>query len=418
MPTSDHRMVRKLLQSNKAKVVKRTPFTIQLLYRTTHYTQPITLGVDAGSKTIGLSATTEQKELFASEVILRNDVVDLLSTRREFRRSRRNRKTRYRKARFLNRTHAKQEGWLAPSTQQKIQSHLKSVKQVYRILPITKLVVEVASFDTQLLQAQEYGKEPPKGTDYQEGEQLKFFNTREYVLFRDNHECRCCHGKSKDNILNVHHIESRHIGGNAPNNLITLCETCHKKYHRGEIKLPDTISRGNSYRDATFMGIMRWAFYEKLKEIYPQVHMTFGYITKNTRIRNGLEKTHVVDARCISGNPLAIPSSDFYLQKSVRRHNRQIHKATINKGGCRKANQSPKYVFGFQLFDKVEYMGTECFIFARRTSGSFDIRKLNGDKVHAGVSYKKLRLLEKRTTQLIERMNGAPPTTKVTGVRA
>lgn len=407
MPTENHRKVRILLREKKAEVVTRTPFTIRLLYRTANYVQPVTLGVDAGSDKIGLSATTEKKELFASEVILRNDIVELLSARREFRRARRNRKTRYRKARFNNRVHSKNKGWLAPSIEQKIHTHLKSVKMVHQILPIGKIVVETASFDTQLLKAKEYGKEPPQGKDYQEGEQLKFFNTREYVLFRDGHKCRCCKGKSKDPILNVHHIQSRKIGGNAPNNLVTLCETCHKKYHQGLIQLPEDIKRGNSYRDAAFMGIMRWTFYNRLKEMYRNVSMTFGYITKNTRILCGLPKEHCVDARCISGNPLAKPCADLYLQKSVRRHNRQLHKATINKGGYRKANQAPKYVFGYQLFDMVDYNGIECFVFGRRTSGSFDIRKLNGEKVNAGVSYKKLKLLCRRTTQLIERSERA-----------
>lgn len=126
----------------------------------------------------------------------------------------------------------------------------------------------------------------------------------------------------------------------------------------------------------------------ELKEIYQNVSMTFGYITKNTRIRNKLEKTHAIDARCISGNPMAKPIKETYFQKSVRRHNRQLHKATINKGGTRKANQALKHVFGYQLFDKVLYKGQEAFIFGRRSSGSFDIRMLDGTKLSAGVSYK------------------------------
>ena len=111
MPTSRHGKVKHLLKSNRAKIVKRTPFVIQLLYDTTEYVQPVTLGVDAGSKVIGLSATTENDELFASEVTLRNDIVELLSTRRQNRRTRRNH-LRYREPRFNNRT--KPEGWLAP----------------------------------------------------------------------------------------------------------------------------------------------------------------------------------------------------------------------------------------------------------------------------------------------------------------
>lgn len=226
---------------------------------------------------------------------------------------------------------------------------------------------------------------------------------REYVFFRDNHTCQCCKGKSKDKTLNVHHIESRKVGGDAPNNLITLCETCHTAYHKEKIKLPGNIHRGASFRDASFMGIMRWAFYNRLKECYSDVSMTYGYITKNTRIQHKLDKTHHVDARCITGFPKAVPLSYYYYQKKVRCHNRQIHKANVLKDGIRKRQQAEYLVKGFRLFDKVLYDGTECFIFGRRNSGYFDIRKLDGTIVQRSASYKKLRLLETRKSYLTER---------------
>ena len=276
MPTENHAKVRILLKTKKAKVIKRCPFTIQLAYDSTTYTQDITLGVDSGSKHIGLSATAKNKVLFESDVELRNDIVDLLSTRRQNRRARRNRKTRYRKPRFNNRK--RKDGWLAPSVQTKIDTHLTVIRKVHEILPISKIIVEVASFDIQKIQAVQTGKSVPEGTDYQKGDQLGFWNVREYVFFRDGHQCQCCKGKLKDKILNVHHIESRKTGGDAPNNLITLCETCHTGHHKGTVKLPKTIHRGMSFRDAAFMGIMRWAFYNKLKEIYPNVNLTYGYI--------------------------------------------------------------------------------------------------------------------------------------------
>ena len=178
MPTNRHGKVRRLLKNGQAKVISRCPFTIQLLYETTNHTQPISLGIDAGSKTIGLSATTETKVLFEAKVTLRNDIVDLLSTRREQRRTRRNRKTRYRKCRFQNRVHSKQKGWLAPSIENKISTHLTMVNKVHKILPITRIVVETAAFDTQLLKAREEGNPLPQGTDYQQGEQLGFWNVR------------------------------------------------------------------------------------------------------------------------------------------------------------------------------------------------------------------------------------------------
>ena len=397
MPTSRHGKVRHLLKQGKAKVVKRTPFTIQLLYDSTNYTQPISLGVDAGSKVIGLSATTNTKELFASNITIRNDIVNLLSTRRQNRRTRRSHKTRYRQPRFNNRVASKKQGWLAPSIQNKVETHLTCIKRVYDILPITNIVVEVASFDIQKI------KNPSiSGIEYQQGEQLNFWNVREYVLFRDGHTCQCCKGNSKDNILNVHHIESRKTGGNAPNNLITLCETCHTKYHKGLIKLPKTIKRGMSFRNASFMGIMRWAFYNKLKTIYPNVSLTYGYITKNTRINNHLPKDHYIDARCISGHPLATPLGIVYYQKKVRCHNRQIHKNTFLKGGIRKRNQAPYLVKGFRLFDKVLYQGQECFIFGRRSTGRMDIRLLDGTRINASVGFRKLKLLEPRSSYLVE----------------
>lgn len=395
---------RKLLKENKAKIYKKEPFTIQLLFICENQTQDITLGVDAGSKHIGLSATTKEKELYAADVELRNDIVDLLSTRRQNRRTRRNR-LRYRKPRFNNRVHSKKNGWLAPSVEQKIQTHFKVVEDIHKLLPITKIVVETASFDIQKIKNPEIHNE-----EYQQGEQLGFWNVREYVLFRDNHTCQCCKGKSKDKILNVHHIESRKTGGNAPNNLITLCETCHKGYHSGTVELPKTIKRGMSFKDAAFMGIMRWSFYNRLKEIYPNVFMTYGYITKDTRIKNNLPKDHYIDARCISGNPNAEPLGYYFYQKKVRCHNRQIHKSNILKGGKKKLNQASYLVKGFRLFDKVEFEGQICFIFGRRSSGYFDIRKLNGEVISRSVSWKKLKILETRKSLLMER-RALPPIT-------
>ena len=380
MPTDRYGKVRHLLKSGKARVIKRCPFTIQLLYKSTTYTQPIALGVDAGSKHIGLSATTETKVLYESEVELRNDIINLISTRRELRRARRNRKTRYRKPRFNNRIKAKKDGWMAPSIKHKIDCHLTSVQKVMEILPITKICVEVASFDIQKIK--NLGIE---GKAYQEGEQLGFWNVREYVLFRDGHTCQCCKGKFKDKILNVHHIESRKTGGNAPNNLITLCETCHTGYHNGTVELPKTIKRGMKFKDAAFMEIMRWSFYNQLKDLYTpsgiDVSLTYGYITKNTRIKYGLPKTHYIDARCISGNPEAVSDGYYYYQKKVRRHNRQIHKMTILKGGVRKQNQATYLIKGYRLYDSVLAKGRLWYIHGRRTTGAFVLKTLSGDKL-------------------------------------
>ena len=154
------------------------------------------------------------------------------------------------------------------------------------------------------------------------------------------------------------------------------------------------------FKDATFMGIMRWAFYNKLKENYKDVNLTYGYLTKNTRIENKLPKEHFVDARCISGNPNAKSSGEIFYYKKVRCHNRQIHK--FKKGGTRKLNQAPYVVKGFRLFDKVIYQGKKCFVWGRRSSGSFLLKDIFGNTIKDGVPYKKLKLIEISKSYLTE----------------
>ena len=410
MPTNNHAKVRLLLKYGKAKVVKRTPFTILLLTSSKTYRQNITLGVDAGSKHVGMSATTEKRELFSAELNPRNDVVELLSTRRELRCSRRNRKTRYRKARFNNRVHSKHKGWLAPSVEVKIWNHIQGINLVNKILPLTTIRVETAEFDLQRLKAVEEGRPLPIGKDYQLGEQYNHYNTRQYVLHRDGYRCVCCGAKAtkkKEVKFHVHHLETRKTGGNAPSNLITLCETCHKLYHTGKLELPVGKHRIKSMRDATFMGIMRKTLIERLRNMFPNIEVkeTMGYITKYWRERINIAKSHINDAFVIAKNLDAKRLDKSLLIIPKRQHNRQIHKCTINKGGKRKLNQSPKYVFGYQLFDRVLCLGQVGFIFGRRSSGSFNVRKLDGSIIRTDITYKKLKLLEKRKSILIDCIN-------------
>jgi len=395
------RKARLLLREGKAKVAKMVPFTIQLLYGSSGYKQAISLGVDAGTHHIGVSATTEQKVLFEAEVVPRSDIQERLSTRRQFRRARRSRKTRYRKGRFLNRK--KSAGWLAPSVQHKVEAHLKAIRLVHQILPVRTTTIEVAQFDLQKIRHPEIA-----GKAYQQGPQLGFWNVREYVLFRDNHCCQWCRGKSNDPILNVHHIESRKTGGDSPDNLITLCESCHGLIHRTHQE--DKLERkSRPFRDAAQMGIIRRRIYEQTKALFQNVHLTYGYITKQTRISHHLEKSHLIDARCISTHPCAISDGAWYLIKCARRNNRQLHKASIRKGGKRQRNTAPKYVHGFRLFDCVRYENAACFVFGRRSSGYFDLRTLDGTKIHASASCKKLTMVQKASAFLVERRAAFPP---------
>ncbi|HZO74217.1 MAG TPA: RNA-guided endonuclease IscB [Ktedonobacteraceae bacterium] len=402
------RKARLLLTSGKAKVVKTVPFTLQLLYGSSGYKQEVSLGVDAGTRHIGVSATTQHRVLFEAEVKPRTDIQQLLATRRQFRRARRSHTTRYRPCRFLNRK--RPNGWLAPSVQHRVDAHLSTIKMVHQLLPVSQTTIEVAQFDLQKLQHPEI-----EGSAYQQGPQLGFWNVREYILFRDGHSRQRCQGKSKDSILNVHHIESRKTGGDRPENLITLCETCHDLIHRTHQE--HTIAnKSQGLRDATQMGMIRWRIYERAKAWFPKVHLTYGYLTKHTRIEHGLEKSHVIDARCISGHPLAHTEGTWYLMKFVRRNNRQLHKAAIRKGGKRQRNTAPKYVHGFRLFDCVRFQGQVCFVFGRRSSGYFDLRTLNGTKIHASASATKLKLVQRAKACLIERRSGIPPTPEGEGI--
>lgn len=395
MPTERCGKIGYLLRHGKAHVVSRVPFVVQLDYDSTTYTQDVSLGIDAGSKHIGVSASSEKNEMLAAQVELRSDIVKLLSTRRELRRNRRNRKTRYRKARFDNRK--KKDGWLAPSVEQKIESHLKVIRFVHKLLPITKTTIEVAQFDAQKIKNPEIN-----GDEYQQGEQMGFWNVREYVLARDGHKCIHCKGKSKDPILNVHHLESRKTGGNSPSNLITLCETCHKAYHRGEFDLK--IKRGSSLRDAAFMNIMRWAVYERAKKEFGNVHLTYGYITKHTRIENGITKTHAADAFCIAKNVHAMRLSSFFLCRCVHRHTRALHVFNPKKGGIRRKTIASHKIgkSNFQRFDMVRWKGMNCFIFGS-TNGRPILRDIDGLQVanQPSVNIKTIKFLKRLKNNIL-----------------
>lgn len=395
MPTERCGKIGYLLRHGKAHVVSRVPFVVQLDYDSTTYTQEVSLGIDAGSKHIGVSASSEKKELLAAQVELRSDIVKLLSTRRELRQTRRNRKTRYRKVRFDNRK--KKDGWLAPSVEQKIESHLKVIRLVHKLLPVTNTIIEVAQFDAQKI------KNPDiKGEEYQQGEQLGFWNVREYVLARDGHKCIHCNGKSKDPILNVHHLESRKTGGNSPSNLVTLCETCHKAYHRGEFDLK--IKRGSSLRDAAVMNIMRWAVYERAKEEFGNVHLTYGYITKHSRIENEIVKTHAADAFCIAKNVHAMRLSSFFMCRCVPRHTRALHVANPKKGGIRRSCIATHKIgkSRFQRYDMVRWKGMDCFIFGS-THGRPILRYIEGLQVanQPSVNIKTIKFLKRMKCSIL-----------------
>ena len=404
MPTKRGNVVRHLLKRGEAKVIRFEPFTVMILRDVGHCVQAVTLGVDVGSKHIGLCASTEKNELYSAQVELRDDVSGLLTARREFRRGRRGRRHNwYRPARWQNRANEKGNAALPPSIKHKADSHIRAIKFVRKILPVACIRLEIGKFDSQKIANPDI-----QGEQYQQGTLAGWENLKAYAKYRDGYKCRVCGANPKKNPqvrLEVHHIIRRADGGtDTPDNVVTLCDDCHKAHHSGERELKfrrppmhNGEAHMNAMRNYLFEGVV-WYFGHK------DIKVTYGYITALARRKYGIEKSHANDAFCIAGN-FGATRNDYnrYLHRFVRRHNRQLHKTTILKGGYRKANQSPKYVFGYRLFDMVSYKGKPCFVFGRRSSGSFDIRTLDGKKISAGVSYKRLKPLTKSSTILTER---------------
>jgi len=209
MPTSPCK-AKHLLKEGRAKCIRRTPFTIKLLYKTTNYTQPLTLGIDTGSKYIGSAVVNQKNEvIYSAETEVRNNIKGKMTRRASYRRNRRNRKTRYRPCRFLNRKNSIKKGRFSSTMISKITSHQKEIKSVYKILPITKLIIETGTFDPHAL------KNPKVLRNkllYQHGLNYGFANTKAYVLFRDEYTCKVCE-EENCKTLNVHHIVFRSNGG-------------------------------------------------------------------------------------------------------------------------------------------------------------------------------------------------------------
>jgi len=316
MPTKRHGWVRKALQNGKAKVIQRSPFTIQLTYDSQENTQPITLGIDAGYGTVGFSAITEKEELIGGEFTLLKGISERLKKRSMHRKARRNR-LRFRKPGFLKDT--KSQGWLAPSIQHKFDSHIRLIEKLKTILPVTDIILEVAAFDIQKI------KNPDiEGISYQNGVQAGWKNVREYVFHRDHHTCQNpkCKNKSKQQNLQVHHIGFwKKDRSNRPSNLITLCIKCHtSSNHQPDGCLFGWQPKLNSFKAATFMTMVRWKMVDQL-----QCQHTYGYITKSKRIELGLEKSHHNDAFIIAGGKEQLRCKAFDVTQR-RRNNRSLER--------------------------------------------------------------------------------------------
>ena len=327
MPTTP-RKARKLLEKGKAKVVSRNPFVIQLLYQTGEAKQEITLGIDAGYKYIGYSAVTRKQELIRGVLELRTDIKRLIEKRRKARRLKRA-KLWHREPRFDNRS--KPKGWLAPSVEHKLQTHIRLIEQLKCILPVTNIVVEVATFDAQKMQKPEI-----TGIEYQQGT-LQGYNVRNYLLEKWKRKCAYC-GK-KGIPLEIEHIIPKSRGGSdRVSNLTLSCHECNRRKGNKtaeEFWYPNIQKKAQkSLAAAAFMNIVRWKIVDTLK-----CGWTYGSITKYHRIRLGLEKSHDNDAFVIAG---AEKQERCESQQVIqtRRNNRSLQK---NRNGFKPSIRRKRY---------------------------------------------------------------------------
>lgn len=306
MPTTPHKS-RVLLETKKAKIVGRDPFTIQLIYGSAGYVQPASLGIDAGYLTIGFSAVSEKEELIGGELSLLTSVSERLTERRKYRLGRRSR-LRHRAPRFANRR--RPVGWLAPSIQHKLAADIKLVGRVKSRLPITKIIVETASFDIQKINSPEIEK-----ADYQAGEQMGYHNLAAYIRHRDGYKCQNPECKSKsDTPTQIHHIgywKPSPDRSDRPANLIALCVKCHTPVNHQKGKfLHGWNAKVKSFKSETFMTTI----YRRLLNMLG-AEEAFGFETKFKREEQELEKSHHNDAFIIAGGTNQFRSETLVLEQ-------------------------------------------------------------------------------------------------------
>jgi RRXRR protein/HNH endonuclease len=389
MPTRRRNKVWYWLRKRLAEVVSREPFTVRLRFETTPYTQPVTVGIDTGSQTVGIAATSNREVVYQAEVHLRDDIGGKLTQRRQYRRNRRSRKTRYRAARWANRR--RQPGWLPPSVRSKAEASVKSVCFVARLLPVSRVHVEITSFDTQKMQNPDI-----QSLEYQQGE-LQGYLVREYVLHKWQHRCSYC-GASQIP-LQLEHIVPRSRGGsNRPSNLTLACEPCNKRkgsQTAAEFGYSDVQAQARlPLKDAAHVSSLKTALLAQLVQQFGanRVVTTSGYETKYKRIQVlDLPKSHSNDAVAIACEigEVVKPCEVVYQLRSIPRGNYQL----FNGKRSEHKVSAPKKVWGWKLYEVVEAKGVSGYIGGRRVKGSFVLKDLTTGKPILEVTPRKLRRL-------------------------
>lgn len=399
---------RSLLKKGKAAVLRLKPFTIILLERNQGDTQPLELKFDAGSKVTGIALVVQCKNgckvVWSANLHHRGQAIrDALLSRRAIRRSRRNRKTRYRQPRFLNRTRPK--GWLAPSLKSRVDNIGNWTRKLINLSPISSISSELVRFDMQKLRNPEID-----GVSYQQGS-LFGFEVKEYLLHKWNHNCAYCNARNIP--LEIEHVVPKSKGGsNSVSNLVIACRSCNEKKSNLSIDQflkgkPERLKKIKSQikkplKDAAAINTIRFAIGDRLKQFGLPVLFGTGGQTKFNRVNQGYQKDHWIDAVCVgdSGEDVSIPSNiKPLIIKATGRGSRQM--CRVNRYGFpRTSAKTSKVVKSFATGDLVKAVvttgkkvGTYIGKVAVRSSGSFNIQTTNG--VVQGIGWKYCQLIQK-----------------------
>jgi RRXRR protein/HNH endonuclease len=337
---------RKLLQTGKAQIIAHRPFTIQLTWQCEGHVQEVRAGIDKGSSTTGIACVGNSQVLLSAEIHHRRDVKEKMDDRRDRRKSRHARRW-YRPARWKNRASSKRSDRLAPSIKTNVEEVIRVIGKVP--LPISSIVIEDVQVDIARLNNPEL-----QGSQYQDPTRLDE-NLRIACLMRDGYQCQQC---GKQNIrLEAHHIVFKEHGGkDTLANLLTLCEICHHRLHKGEITLKVTGVSGHLDQIAERSMQGKSYLYATLGA-HIALSKLFGYQTATLRKARGLSKTHIVDALCLAtyhtGELVTEPESNIYSIRFRPRQTRKQFHSLPKRGKGRVRYQMYEELKGFKKGDIV-----------------------------------------------------------------
>ena len=291
---------RALLRDGRAAVWRRFPCTIILNDR--RHAESVVhehrLKIDPGSKTSGLAIVQGPRVVWAAELTHRGQrITAALRSRHTIRRGRRQRNTRYRQPRWLNRR--RPASWLPPSLGSRVANIMTWVKRLARLCPITALSQELVRFDMQQMQHAE-----STGVEYQHGA-LAGYEVREYLLEKWHRTCAYCQKTGVP--LQVEPIMPKARGGSdRVSNLTLACGPCNQQkgtQTAAEFGFAQVQAQARRpLHDAAAVNTTRWGLYQALHTTGLPVETGTGGRTKYNRPRLRIAKSHWGDAACVGAS--------------------------------------------------------------------------------------------------------------------